>query len=121
MKTIKYPISECMEWTLDGQTLSEAITDKAEQDLGVVEEEGTIAVYPYGSDFVAEFTPADKFKVGDRVWWTDPEKGLASGWGKITHIQEETPGTYDDDAIISLSLEVGGEAEVLPHEIRLKK
>jgi hypothetical protein len=58
-KKTTYPISECMTWTLDDETLEEAIVDQAEKDLDVTEEEGSISVFPVDKEFVAEFAPAE--------------------------------------------------------------
>jgi len=68
---------------------------------------------------------AFNFKVGDHVFWTDPVpmgEGNCSGKGKIVKINacEEFP--IDDETIISLSMDDGGEVECLPHEIeKIKK
>jgi len=54
------------------------------------------------------------FKVGDRVWWTDPDEDLGSGPGTIVSMQDARPLV---DTIISLAMDSGSEAEVLPYEI----
>lgn len=59
------------------------------------------------------------FKVGSRVYWTDPDNGVSSGPGTIFRIQGDGEYPIEADTIISLSMADGGEAEVLPHEIRL--
>jgi hypothetical protein len=53
-------------------------------------------------------------KAGDRVHWTDPDGGLASGNGTITRLQYEP---VDEDTIISLRMDDGGEVEALRHEL----
>jgi hypothetical protein len=52
-------------------------------------------------------------KVNQRVFWTDPDQGLCSGWGKIIHVQHQ-----DDDAVISILTDDGGEVEAYPHELQ---
>jgi len=56
------------------------------------------------------------FKVGERVYWTDPGEDLASGWGVIEHVQSEY-----DDAVIAVRKDDGGSAEVFPHELSKEK
>jgi len=55
-----------------------------------------------------------QFKLNDIVFWTDPDNRASSGQGTITHIQHD-----EDDAIISIKKDDGGEVEALPHELRL--
>lgn len=57
-------------------------------------------------------------KVGQRVFWNDPDNGACSGPGVITKVQsdEDDPYIYDD-TVISIQKDDGGEAEVYPHEI----
>jgi len=60
------------------------------------------------------------FKVGDRVHWTDPDEGTCSGDGVIAEIKflfDDCP-VIDDETIIALKMDDGGECEVLPHEIK---
>lgn len=54
------------------------------------------------------------FKKGDRVWRTDPDDALCSGPGTIVSLQHVRPIV---DTIISLKMDSGSEAEVLPYEI----
>lgn len=53
------------------------------------------------------------FKVGQRVVWTDPDPDGNGGPGVIVHVQHD-----DDDAVIALKMDDGGEVEALPHELR---
>jgi hypothetical protein len=53
------------------------------------------------------------FKVGDKVFWNDPD-GSTSGPGTVAHVQNE-----EEDAIISLAMDDGGEVEALPHELEV--
>lgn len=55
------------------------------------------------------------FKVGDRVWWTDPDRDLASGSGVIVRIQHDPPVA---DSVIALKMDSGSECECLRHELR---
>ena len=48
------------------------------------------------------------FKVGDRVYWSDPDSDFASGFGKIIKMQHEPP---EDDSVISLEMDSEGEVE----------
>ncbi len=50
------------------------------------------------------------FKIGDRVHWTDPDEDACSCDGKIVDI--------DEDGIISIVNDAGGEVEALAHELR---
>jgi len=54
------------------------------------------------------------FSLNDLVFWTDPDNGFSSGEGTITAMSGN-----DRDSVISLRMKDGGEAEVLPHEIRI--
>lgn len=55
-------------------------------------------------------------KVGKRVYWIDPDRESdCSGWGKITHMPPFRP--LNDDDIISLRMESGGEVEALVKEL----
>lgn len=54
--------------------------------------------------------------VGSRVYWTDPDAGIASGPGTVTALQHDP---VEADSVISLVMDDGGEAEVLRHEVRL--
>jgi hypothetical protein len=58
-----------------------------------------------------------KFKVGDRVVWRDLDRDIASGPGKIVKIADDA---FDVDTftIITVALDSGSEAEVLPAELR---
>lgn len=53
-------------------------------------------------------------KVGQRVYWTDPDEDLASGNGKVVAVQYQP---VDKFAVILLKMDDGGEAEVLLHEL----
>ena len=54
------------------------------------------------------------FKVGDRVYWSDPDADLSSGFGKIVVLQHEPP---DADSVISLKMDYGSEVECCLKEI----
>ena len=56
----------------------------------------------------------EKPRIGQRVFWHDPDNGVCSGPGTITSMQHDQP---DDDTIISLDMDDGGEAECLRSEI----
>lgn len=58
------------------------------------------------------------YKVGQRVYWSDPGENLASGCGTIFRIGVKEGEPIEDDTIISLTLDSGSEAEVLVNEIR---
>lgn len=51
-------------------------------------------------------------KVGDRVYWNDPDDHATSNFGTITHIQHD-----GDDAVITVAKDDGGEVEALPNEL----
>lgn len=96
--------------------------------------EGTVVKAGPGSDWwegetsnewndplnAAEWTRVENsggtIKVGDRVFWNDPDDGLASGYGTITALLYEP---VDEDTIISIRKDDGGEAEALAHELNL--
>jgi hypothetical protein len=46
--------------------------------------------------------------VGTRVYWNDPDRSVASGWGTVASVHGD---------IISVSKDDGGEAEVYAHEL----
>tara|TARA_R100000149_G_C5877885_1_gene141982 strand:+ start:1908 stop:2150 length:243 start_codon:yes stop_codon:yes gene_type:complete len=50
-----------------------------------------------------------KYKVGDEVFWTDPDEGICSGNGKVTKVGE----------IYSVKKDDGGELEAYEHELTL--
>ncbi|QOX80811.1 hypothetical protein FY034_17460 (plasmid) [Trichlorobacter lovleyi] len=52
------------------------------------------------------------WKVGDHVYWNDPDNHATSGFGTITHVQHN-----GDDAVISVAKDDGGEVEALPNEL----
>ena len=56
------------------------------------------------------------YQVGQKVYWNDPDGGIASGPGTITDILT-VGGICNDDTIICLRMNDDGEAEVLPHEL----
>jgi len=64
----------------------------------------------HGTD--PEFFQLPEFAVGTRVWWTDPDEGLCSGWGSITDFHG---GIYE------LRMEGSGETEANGSELSLKK
>ena len=53
-------------------------------------------------------------KVGQRVYWTDPDEDIASGNGRVVSVQHEPPV---EDSVIALVMDSGSEAEVLLHEL----
>lgn len=57
-----------------------------------------------------------RFKVGQRVYWTDPEN-LTSGYGVIETINGEDDPDADEDTVIALKMDDGGEVEAVPHEL----
>jgi hypothetical protein len=46
--------------------------------------------------------------LGSRMYWTDPDDGLCSGWGVVTQIEGD---------IITIAKDDGGGAEVFAHEL----
>lgn len=61
----------------------------------------------------------DFIKVGDRVYWNDPdEENSCSGLGRVTHLQHDPPAADD---VISVSKDDGGEIECLLRELKLTK
>ena len=65
----------------------------------------------HGSD--AEFFDLAEFEDGQRVWWTDPDRGLSSGWWTIVG--------YDGGGIYNMTNKAGGECQACNHELSLKK
>lgn len=61
-------------------------------------------------------TEFHQFKVGDRVYWNDPDDHETSGFGRITHLQHELA-----DAVITVAKDDGGEVEALPSELSDEK
>ena len=47
-------------------------------------------------------------RVGDEVYWTDPDEGTCSGYGKIVKINGE---------VFTLRMNSGGETEAFRHEL----
>jgi hypothetical protein len=56
-----------------------------------------------------------RIKHGDRVYWTDPDNGIASGPGTVRTIHDVDD---DDDPMLVLDMDDGGVAEVWAHEVR---
>ena len=44
-----------------------------------------------------------RLKIGDRVYWNDPDGGLCSGWGRVVDIGDDN----DRDTIVFLDKENG--------------
>jgi hypothetical protein len=61
----------------------------------------------HGSD--AEFCDLAAFEDGQRVWWTDPDQGLSSGWWTIVE--------YDGGGIYNMKNKAGGECQACYHEL----
>lgn len=61
-------------------------------------------------------TTATAFRTGQRVYWNDPE-ALCSGYGTITKINGEDDPDADEDTIVTLAMESGGEVEAVLHEL----
>lgn len=59
---------------------------------------------------------ANRFKLGDRVYWDDPDGGSCSGFGRIVSLQHDPP---DEETVITLNMEDGGQAEVWPCELTI--
>lgn len=57
--------------------------------------------------------PEGGLKVGDRVWWTDPDNNECSSLGTVLSIKRE-----GEDAIVTILEEEAGEAEVPVSELR---
>jgi hypothetical protein len=55
------------------------------------------------------------FKVGDKVYWNDPGVGVGNGFYEIARI--DTDEQIDEDTIILITNEAGGEAEVYATEL----
>jgi hypothetical protein len=53
-------------------------------------------------------------KVGQRVYWNDPDDGFSSGNGKVVALQYEP---VDSHTVISLEMDDGGTPEVLLCEL----
>lgn len=62
-------------------------------------------------------TNPDAITVGTRVYWTDPDNDQTSGAGTITKVNTES--AIDDETVITIVKDDGGEAEVLRHELRV--
>jgi hypothetical protein len=52
------------------------------------------------------------FKKGDLVFWADPDNSIASGFGTVHSIQDNS-----SDCVIGIVKDDGGYAEVMPHEL----
>jgi hypothetical protein len=59
------------------------------------------------------------FKVGNRVWWNDPDKTAGnSGYGTITASNGMSEAIDEgDDVVITVSKDDGGEVECFAHEL----
>lgn len=62
---------------------------------------------------------APVFSKGNRVFWTDPDNDFGSGPGTIHDINIEDGEEIAEDTVISLYMDSGSHAEVLPCEIDL--
>lgn len=67
-------------------------------------------------------TSVNALKVGQRVYWADPEN-LTSGYGTIETINGGDGRDYDElhdldsDSVVALKMDDGGEVEAMPHEL----
>ena len=66
---------------------------------------------------VAASNPQGALEVGQRVYWSDPDDNLCSGYGTITKINGEDDPDADEDTTAFLAMESGGEVEALLHEL----
>ena len=57
-------------------------------------------------------------RIGDEVYWNDPDEGFSSGYYRVHDIYSESKTAEDSDTILFLKNEAGSEAEVFAHEIK---
>ena len=69
-----------------------------------------LACEEHGTDIV--FFNLPQFPVGTRVWWSDPDQGLCSGWGTVADFHGD---------IYDLKMEGSGDTEANSNELSLKK
>ena len=55
-------------------------------------------------------------KIGDEVWWNDPDNGFSSGYYKITGIHTESGKIEYENDIVFIS-NGSSQAEVFAHEL----
>lgn len=61
-------------------------------------------------------------RVGDRVYWRDPDDDLCSGWGKVVSLDnEEDSEEWDNETIAYIEKDDGGEVECPLNELYWKK
>ena len=53
------------------------------------------------------------YEIGDEVYWTDPDEGIGSGWGKVA----DRHGRKGKHQIYILKMRDGGEVECFRHEL----
>lgn len=58
-----------------------------------------------------------RFKVGQRVYWSDPDAGLCSGFGEIASIRGDGDPDGLEDQIFTLQMDSGGETETVMSEL----
>lgn len=115
-----------LRWSAgDVQTLRPDLTDdQAEAFLHRNEKHLRDRLCELGFGVMTTFLDIDgelpePFKVGDRVYWTDPGDGDAAGgtfsrWGTIVRLSDEP---LNEETIISLKMDDEGEVEALAHEL----
>lgn len=60
---------------------------------------------------------SQRFKVGQRVYWNDPDAGLCSGFGEIASIRGDGDPDGLEDQIFTLQMDSGGETETVMSEL----
>jgi hypothetical protein len=88
-------------------SLADCEDDPARHTLAIAAE-----IVGWGKALMGAACP--QFVVGERVHWTDPDEGKCSGDGVVYGTQGHP---IMPDSVITLSMDDGGEAEVLPHEL----
>ena len=62
-------------------------------------------------------TTSERFKVGQRVYWNDPDGGICSGFGTITAIRGDGDPDGLEDQIFTLRMVGGSETEAVMSEL----
>jgi hypothetical protein len=93
-------LRECVDGDISGRSLGH---ETKLLDL----KQACTACSEHGSD--AEFFDLAAFSDGQRVWWSDPDAGLSSGWWTIVD--------YDGGGIYNMKNKAGGECQACYHEL----
>lgn len=57
-------------------------------------------------------------RIGDEIFWNDPDEGISSGWYRVHDIYSESKTVESSDTVLLVKNETGSQAEIFAHEIK---